>query len=120
MASHLLDEVEKVCSHVAILRTGKLITTGTVDEILANENIVELSAADLNKLETVLQAWNEGGYSRMQRTGESILLYYGDADIKPEELNRYCFSQHIVLTKLVLKKKSLESKFFELIKTNND
>ncbi|MBS1573854.1 MAG: ATP-binding cassette domain-containing protein, partial [Bacteroidetes bacterium] len=28
MASHLLDEVEKVCTHVAILKTGELLTTG--------------------------------------------------------------------------------------------
>ena len=28
MASHLLDEVEKVCTHAAILRTGELLTTG--------------------------------------------------------------------------------------------
>ena len=34
MASHLLDEVEKVCTHVAILKTGELITTGQVEEIL--------------------------------------------------------------------------------------
>ena len=41
MASHLLDEVEKVCSHVAILKTGTLITTGPVEEVLMDEDIVE-------------------------------------------------------------------------------
>jgi len=48
MASHLLDEVEKVCTHVAILKTGELITTGEVNEVLQDEDVVEVSAADLN------------------------------------------------------------------------
>ena len=50
MASHLLDEVEKVCTHVAILRKGELITSGNVDEILSNEDMVEVGAQDSDKL----------------------------------------------------------------------
>src|SRR6187431_1533320 len=46
MASHLLDEVEKVCTHVAVLLKGTLLTHGHVDEILINEDIVEIGAAD--------------------------------------------------------------------------
>ena len=50
MASHLLDEVEKVCTHVAILKSGNLLTTGNVEEVMMDEDIVELSAADLTAL----------------------------------------------------------------------
>src|SRR5438270_843451 len=55
MASHLLDEVEKVCTHVAILKTGDLLTAGNVNEVLLNEDIIEVSAPDLILLEQVLQ-----------------------------------------------------------------
>ena len=55
MASHLLDEVEKVCTHAAILKTGNIITTGTVEDIMKDEDVVELSAADINVLLKVLQ-----------------------------------------------------------------
>src|SRR6476620_2235223 len=58
LASHLLDEVEKVCTHVAILQKGKLITAGHVDEVLVNEDIVELGAKDIMKLESVLRNTN--------------------------------------------------------------
>src|SRR5215211_2335824 len=54
MASHLLDEVEKVCTHAAILKTGQLLTTGPVDEILMDEDVIEVSASDLNALENAL------------------------------------------------------------------
>src|SRR6185503_10390298 len=46
MASHLLDEVEKVCTHVGILKMGDLLAAGKVDEVLVNEDIVEVGAAN--------------------------------------------------------------------------
>ena len=55
MASHLLDEVEKVCTHVAILRKGELITSGNVNEILSNEDMVEVGAKNSEKLLQALQ-----------------------------------------------------------------
>src|SRR4030095_14827971 len=55
MASHLLDEVEKVCTHAAILRTGELLTTGEVEEILIDDDVVELSASNLDALAALLQ-----------------------------------------------------------------
>jgi len=52
IASHLLDEVEKICTHVAILKRGNLLTSGPVDEVLSNEDIVEVSAQDMNALKS--------------------------------------------------------------------
>src|SRR5665213_4457957 len=54
MASHLLDEVEKVCTHVAILRRGELIVSGKVNEILSKEDMVEVAAKDHQKLLEIL------------------------------------------------------------------
>src|SRR3978361_1164256 len=48
MASHLLDEVEKVCTHVAILKKGELLMTGSVQEILSNEDTAELGSNDVS------------------------------------------------------------------------
>ena len=36
--SHLLSEVEMICDKVAILDKGKLVKTGTVDDLLENDN----------------------------------------------------------------------------------
>ncbi len=112
MASHLLDEVEKVCTHVAILKRGQLIASGNVNEILANEDIVELSAADLSQLEKVLRQLND--FSELKTDDHSLQLFYPIGKANLESINRYCFNNGIVLSQLQLKKKSLESKFFEL------
>jgi ABC-2 type transport system ATP-binding protein len=115
MASHLLDEVEKVCTHVAILKKGVLITSGDVNEILANEDIVEISSDDNEKLFLILKSLNS--YTSIKESRNVIQLFYpiGTADLS--EINKHCFNNGIVLNHLHLKKKSLEDKFFEL--TNN-
>lgn len=112
MASHLLNEVEKVCTHVAILKKGELVATGDVNGILANEDIVEIGATNMQKLATVITTLQ--GYSNMKEQDKMIQLFYpvGTADV--ERVNRHCFSNGIVLNHLRLKKKSLEAKFFEL------
>jgi ABC-2 type transport system ATP-binding protein len=115
MASHLLDEVEKVCTHVAILRKGELITSGDVNEILSNEDMVEVGAKNSEKLIEVLQKMPN--QTRVTKEGGMIKVFYpvGTADL--EAINNFCFSNGIILNHLILKKKSLEARFFEL--TNN-
>lgn len=115
MASHLLDEVEKVCTHVAILKTGELLTTGEVNEVLQDEDVVEVSAADLHALANVLQQWSSK--VRVNNVSNTVQLLLPRGTAKLEEINRFCFSKGIVLNHLVLKKKRLETRFFEL--TNN-
>ncbi len=115
MASHMLDEVEKVCTHVAILKYGNLITAGNVNEVLVNEDIVEISAADMYKLETIINGYT--GYSTLKKATGVLQLFYPIGTANLESINRFCFTNGLVLNHLQLKKKSLETKFLEL--TNN-
>ncbi len=112
MASHLLDEVEKVCTHVAILKRGTLLAAGKVDEVLANEDIVEVSAANSQALLQVLEGF--AGATHIKQDGSTIQLFYPIGTAPMEGINQHCFNNGIVLNQLVLKKKSLEAKFFEL------
>lgn len=112
MASHLLDEVEKVCTHVAILKKGELIATGSVDEIMANEDIVEVGATDNSKLQQAAAMLS--GYSSMKQVENVLQFFYPIGTANLENINRHFFQQGVTLNHLQLKKKSLESKFFEL------
>ncbi len=115
MASHLLDEVEKVCTHVAILKRGNLMTAGPVDEVLVNEDIVEVGAADLSKLLEALHFLK--GYTNIKQIGQVVQLFYPNGTANMEHINRHCFGAGVALNHLQLKKKSLETRFLEL--TNN-
>ena len=113
MASHMLDEVEKVCSHVAILKQGVLLATGHVDEILVNDDIVEVKAENMDALQLVLQhAPNHTAIHQGENGTIHALFPSGTANLAT--LNKYCFDNGISLTHLVQKKKSLESEFIEI------
>jgi ABC-2 type transport system ATP-binding protein len=115
MASHLLDEVEKVCTHVAILKTGDLVSTGDVNEVLQDEDVVEVSAADLTLLANALGQF--GSKVSINNVSKTVQLVLPKGTARLDEINRFCFENGIVLNHLLLKKKRLEARFFEL--TNN-
>lgn len=70
MASHLLDEVEKVCTHVAIMKRGQLVKAGSVDEVFSNEDIVEVSSSDPIQLLEILKSFP--GYSKINAVDNKI------------------------------------------------
>jgi len=115
MASHLLDEVEKVCTDVAILKRGELIVSGKVSEILSKEDMVEVAADNHQKLLEILGAMDQK--TRVVDEINVIKIFFPSGKANLAELNSYCFNKGIVLNHLTLKKQSLESRFFEL--TNN-
>ena len=115
LASHLLDEVEKVCTHVAILQKGELITAGNVNEVLVNEELVEISASNLEKLQHIISVLH--GVKQVKRYENILQVFFDNGTIGLDQINQYCFENGIVLSHLNLRKRSLESKFIEL--TNN-
>jgi ABC-2 type transport system ATP-binding protein len=114
IASHLLDEVEKVCSHVIILRKGEILYSGLVDGMSANEGFFELQANDLETLMTVLKT--HPAVDKVKIMDGKVLVYL-KKPLESKDLNRFLFENNIVLSHLVKRKNSLEEQFLEL--TNN-
>lgn len=115
MASHLLDEVEKVCTHMAILQSGRLLTLGSVDELLSDEDLIEIAATDMNQLQSM--AASIPGLVRQLETEGVLHLYFEKGQADPPTVNAYFHSRGITLKHLVYKKKKLETRFFELTNT---
>ncbi|ULQ52640.1 ABC transporter ATP-binding protein [Flavihumibacter fluvii] len=112
MASHLLDEVEKICTHVAILKTGNIITSGVVDDVLSDEDILEISAADNLPLFELLHQFP--GVVNCKQEEKYLLLYCEKGKADPVAINKYCFENGIILQHLAIRRKRLETRFFEL------
>ncbi len=116
LASHLLDEVQKVCTHFTVLQRGRRIYAGRVDEALAGTDTVEVAAADMSQLQSVVQQFppteqvlSENGVLRVHlQTGQ------GSAD-----LNRFLIEQGVVVSHLSQKTKSLEQQFLDLLATDH-
>jgi len=112
MASHLLDEVEKVCTHAVILKFGKQITSGPVSEILSNDDLVEVSSNDLDRTLSVLNQFE--GLRKINREGELIVLDFPANKADLSAINAFCFQNGVVLSHLQFRRKSLETRFLEL------
>ena len=124
MASHILDEVEKVCTHVAIIQRGVLKTVGSVSEVLNTSGtnitatiLVELGAADNIQLKNILQQMP--GLENIAETDNGIEIICSES-ISPEQVNKFCFDNGIILGKLNVKRKSLETRFLEITGKQSD
>ncbi|WP_338375309.1 ATP-binding cassette domain-containing protein [uncultured Flavobacterium sp.] len=113
LASHLLDEVEKVCSHVVVLRYGKMLYEGPVDAMASNEGFFELQAKDSNALITMLM--NHNSIEKCVEEEGKVLVFLKNK-LEADELNQYLFENQIVLSQLIKRKHSLEEQFLQLTK----
>lgn len=109
LASHILDEVQKICSHVAILKSGTIIFDGTMDEIMRQGTTLKVSAEDIPGLAKTLQEME--GIRIIPDPDEKTLLL--DTEIPAAEINRRLVDKGIYLSELYPHKKSLETIFLE-------
>lgn len=114
LASHLLDEVEKICSHVVIIRKGVKLFSGPVNELNANEGFFELRADDTEALISFLNAHESFGSVKNEN---GLVTGFLSLSLEAKTLNAQLFQQGITLTHLVKRKESLEEHFLQL--TNN-
>ncbi|MEL6654509.1 MAG: ATP-binding cassette domain-containing protein, partial [Bacteroidota bacterium] len=116
LASHLLDEVQKVCTDFAVLRKGNLIHTGKVDDDFSDEVIIEVKATDREALETAIQSFGPYLSHKAIKEGLEMRCQVG-ADT--EALNRHLVGQDIYASHLLLVKKTLEQQFLEILNQND-
>lgn len=114
LASHLLDEVEKVCSHVVIIRNGVKLYSGRVDEMNANFGFFELKADDEAALLRFLEKHADFGQIKTQ---DGLVTAFLENELSAAELNKQLFGESLILSHLVKRKESLEEMFLQL--TNN-
>jgi ABC-2 type transport system ATP-binding protein len=114
LASHLLDEVEKVCTHVSVLQRGKLLYSGPVAGMSGQTPKVELAAADLAALQAAMQRFP--GVDGMDKIDGRLLVRFFETP-DTAMINRYLFDQGVVASRLVLRSSSLEEQFLEITST---
>ena len=115
MASHILDEVEKVCTHVSIIKNGNHLISGPVGSIISDDVQVEIAAPNLDDLKNMLS--NDTRISKLVEK-EGKLVLYVDSEFSTAEINQMAHNNGITLTHLVAKAKSLESEFLEITSKN--
>lgn len=116
LASHLLDEVQKVCSHFAVLRKGKKIYSGSVKDALESTNSVSVSADNMVLLVQAISSCP--GVVSVERDGDILKLQIDDA-WSVAAINTYLVEHKVAVNYIQLKKSSLEEKFLEILKESD-
>lgn len=113
LASHILSEVEKICSHVAILKKGELLANGPVKELLAEDEIIEISCNNNDELRTKLK---QSPLVKEIEVENGLLVLTLNDQVGPAEINSFAFANSLVVHHMLSRKRSLESQFLELVK----
>jgi ABC-type multidrug transport system ATPase subunit len=114
LASHLLDEVQKVCTHFCVLKKGNLVHTGPVNDFGGVET-VEINAEAGNLAEVLIDF---PGTSSLNRENDLFLVSLKDG-FHAKELNSFLFEKGISANHLMTRKKSLEKMFLEILSESN-
>ena len=116
LASHLLDEVEKVCTHVLIIRNGVKLYSGSVDNMVVSNGVIEVKTdEDINKLVNLLK--NHYEIATVDVEGDLVTARL-ENEISASQLNKYLYENGVIASHLVKRKLSLEQQFLDL--TNNN
>ena len=111
LASHIIDEVEKVCDQVAIIKKGVLLAIGSVSELLGNETILRISCDDIDHLHDQLSKTDLS--TSIDKDGESLKIRL-KANVTAAMINKWAFEKGIVLSRLEYKNRSLEEEFLAI------
>lgn len=112
IASHLLDEIEKMCTHVAILKNGKLLKVGTLGEIMIQDRVLLITADDKEQTLSIIESRPEMSLIK-EENGE--LMVAVDEQLTPSDVNRIFAERGVYLSSLREYKKNLESTFLEIV-----
>lgn len=110
LSSHLLWEVERTCSHVAIVRKGRIVSTGTVADVVGTGTAALLRAEDEDALAAALEGYPEA--TSVHRTDGGFVVSLASDDLAA--INRYLAGQGIHVSHLAPHRQSLEDAFMEL------
>lgn len=110
LSSHLLHEVERTCTHVAIIESGKLIRQASVSDLTSGSTVVAVRAD--TELETLRHAAAKfpGASARVAEDRVLVELTEGD----PAGLNRFLAAAGIHVSHLAVERLSLEDAFMQL------
>lgn len=113
LASHLLDEVEKVCNHVVIIRKGVKLYAGPVDQLNASHGFFELRSSNMEVLKNALTETNLFDSVKKNQEDDFFTAIL-TKPMEAEELHKILIEKGIILSHLVKKRESLEQQFLQL------
>jgi len=112
IASHILDEIEKICTHVAILKDGKLLQNGLLSSFMGHHNTYLISSSNVSELNTIVGSI---GSLNILETNLDSLIIEAENGVDGSDINRMFVEKGVYLSTLQPYQKSLETLFLETV-----
>lgn len=116
IASHNLDEIQKVCSHVVILKNGKDIAHGKVADLLSINQVAIIETQQTNELSGILSEIN--GCKILEKNISGFILTF-DSEISVSEFSSLLANRGITLNRFEVRRPTLEELFLGIVKQTN-
>lgn len=114
LASHNLDEVQRVCSHAVILNKGKGIAQGKVNDLLSINQLAIINTLQVNELSSVLR--EVAGCKVIEQNNFGFVLTF-DPTVNVTDFSALLSARGILLNKFEVRKSTLEEFFLTLTKS---
>ncbi|MFK8038216.1 MAG: ABC transporter ATP-binding protein [Crocinitomicaceae bacterium] len=112
VSSHLLDEIQKTCTHVAILRKGTLLQAGKIGDLMQTPANYKLQTDDLQSAKSILQS---AKFIDQVTIENGFIIVQCDSSISGQQINKFLIENGIYLSHIALHKASLEEEFLNIV-----
>lgn len=112
LASHLLDEVQKICTHFGVLREGNLIYQGVVKDDFSDGVTFRINSEDNTKMLAIL---NRELAIKKTTTRDHFVEIKISEIVSGNYINRVLIAENIILSHLSIVEKTLEEQFLEIL-----
>lgn len=116
VASHILDEIERICSHVSVIRNGHNLFTGTVEELTRKDSKILVSSDNNQELVSLM---NDSDIIHSVKTENGKIILSLNEGFDTKAVNELAFKNNIVLTHLSEEKSNLEQEFLKILQEND-
>ncbi|HEX5919766.1 MAG TPA: ATP-binding cassette domain-containing protein [Nocardioides sp.] len=117
VSSHLMSEIETICSYVVVVRFGVLVFSGPISELMGRATTsVEVAPENTSDLEALRGALDAHGWSVTPQQ-QALRVAAGPADAAV--INRQAAAAGITLSSLAVHRDSLEAVFLEMTGTDD-
>lgn len=111
VSSHLLSEIEMLCSHVAVMNAGRIVAQGSLED-LRNEEPTRLVIGS-DDIDLAVEILKSQGLGKVRIKGNQLVAEVAN-DFDVAALNHLLVSKGLPVREIRLEKSSLEEKFVKL------
>lgn len=115
ISSHLLSEIEKMCTHVGVIHHGSVLYQGVIDDLpTSTQNQLDIKVHDVQRAKSILK---RQGIEAVHNHNSTLTMPV-ESELQIAAINRFLVEDGIDIFSLTLHQHNLEEVFISLTNDN--